>query len=99
MKITINKFKSKNSVANFNLDFENGLTLSFVELIIVQKEGKELKFLSHKTTKKQEDGSYKDTYHSYMTKEFQEKILPEIETQLKNLQNEPKTEEQPVVAF
>lgn len=84
MNITIklNKYKSANAVANFDLDFNNGLTLKFVELVN-GKEGNE--FLTHQSNKKVDD-SYKTTNHSFMTKEFQATIIPVIKEQLKRLE-------------
>lgn len=78
IKIIINKFKSKNAVVNVNIDFGNGLTLSFVELIKT-KDGKE--FLTH-SSNKQVDGNWKTTYHSYMTEDFQKALISKINDHL-----------------
>lgn len=78
VKLTANKFKSKNAVVNFNMEIVGtGITLSFVELI--EHNGKE--FLTHSTNKKV-DAGYKTTYHSYITPESQIKIIAEVKNQL-----------------
>lgn len=84
MKIKLNNFKvSKNALANFNLDMENGIVINNIELI--QAKGMEFLVKQHSYQAKKENadkgikvGDYVNVTDVYFDKEVQAKIIATV---------------------
>lgn len=95
MKIKLNNFKvSKNALANFNLDMENGVVINNIELI----EANGMVFLTkqHSYQAKKENankgikvGDYVNVTDVYFSKEVQAPIITAVKAAVAATQTEP----------
>lgn len=84
MKITLNeKTKSKNAIANFNIDFGNGISINRIELIKNPKDDKNL-FLTKQSSFQDTKGEWVNVTEVYFdgNAEVVKTIIAEVVKQL-----------------